>query len=143
MNKAHVNKQKRISVDNENSLITLVQYSKFNMLFTGDAGIVAFNQLKAQLPKDITILKVGHHGAKNVVNKSMIDYLNPKISLISVGTNNYGHPNKNTLQVLHNTDIYRTDINHSIKIEVSPKKYKIYTYDSNKLKYVCDFDSSK
>lgn len=138
LNKAHVNKQKRISVDNENSIVTLVQYNKFNMLFTGDAGVVAFNQLKRQLPKNITVLKVGHHGAKNVVDKPMIDYLNPKISLISVGVNNYGHPNKKTLQVLRGTDIYRTDINHSIKIEVTPNEYKIFTYNSDKLKYVCD-----
>ena len=108
------------------------------MLFTGDAGIVALTQLKPQLPRNITVLKVGHHGAKNVVNKPMIEYLNPKISLISVGENRYGHPNKKTLQVLRNTNIYRTDLNHSIKIEVSPKEYKIYTYDSDKLKYVCD-----
>ena len=138
LNKAHINKQKHISVDNENSIVTLVQYNKFNMLFTGDAGVVAFNQLKRQLPKNITVLKVGHHGAKNVVDKPMIDYLNPKISLISVGVNNYGHPNKKTLQVLRGTDIYRTDINHSIKIEVTPNEYKIFTYNSDKLKYVCD-----
>ena len=138
LNKVHVNKQKRISVDNENSIVTLVQYNKFNMLFTGDAGVVAFNQLKRQLPKNITVLKVGHHGAKNVVDKPMIDYLNPKISLISVGVNNYGHPNKKTLQVLRGTNIYRTDINHSIKIEVTPNEYKIFTYNSDKLKYVCD-----
>ena len=138
LNKAHVNKQKRISVDNENSIVTLVQYNKFNMLFTGDAGVVAFNQLKRQLPKNITVLKVGHHGAKNVVDKPMIDYLNPKISLISVGVNNYGHPNKKTLQVLRGTDIYRTDMNHSIKIEVTPNEYKIFTYNSDMLKYVCD-----
>lgn len=138
LNKAHINKQKNISVDNENSIISIVRYNKFSMLFTGDAGIVALTQLKSQLPRNITVLKVGHHGAKNVVNRPMIEYLNPKISLISVGENRYGHPNKKTLQVLRNTNIYRTDLNHSIKIEVSPKEYKIYTYDSDKLKYVCD-----
>ena len=32
---------------------------------------------------------------------------------------------------------------NSIKIEVTPSEYRIYTYNSDKLKYVCDFCSIK
>lgn len=137
LNKANIKNKKHISFDNENSLISVVKYNNFCMLFTGDSGTIAFNDLKDELPQNITVLKVGHHGAKNVVDNQMINYLNPKISLIPVGINNYGHPNIKTLRVLKNTDIYRTDLHHSIKIEVSKNAYKIYKYDSNRLKYVC------
>lgn len=50
--------------DNESSIITLVKYKDFIMLFMGDAGLISYNTLKNQLPKDVSILKLGHHGAK-------------------------------------------------------------------------------
>ena len=121
--------------DNENSIISLVKFKNFSMLFTGDAGIEAFNKLKTGLPKNITVLKVGHHGAKNVVNSEMVNYLKPKVSIISVGTNLYGHPNSLTLKLLKESKIYRTDRQHAIKIVVNKKDYKIYTYDSYTRKF--------
>ena len=118
--------------DNESSILALVKYNNFSMLFTGDAGVIAFNKLRKELPSNITVLKVGHHGANDVVNDSMVNYLNPKISLISVGPNVYGHPNALTLKYLKNTKIYRTDLQHAIKFIVSKDNYKIQTYSSNK-----------
>ena len=116
--------------DNENSIISVVKYNKFCMLFTGDAGVETFNKIKNDIPSDITVLKVGHHGARGVVNPEMINYLNPKISLISVGQNIYGHPNTVTLKYLQKSKVYRTDRDHSVKIVVSKNNYKIMTYNS-------------
>ena len=116
--------------DNENSIISVVKYNKFCMLFTGDAGVETFNKIKNDIPSDITVLKVGHHGARGVVNPEMINYLNPKISLISVGQNIYGHPNTVTLKYLQKSKVYRTDRDHSVKIVVSENNYKIMTYNS-------------
>ena len=122
--------------DNESSIITLVEYNNFVMLFTGDSGIKTFNDLKSMLPRDITVLKVGHHGALGVTNKNMIKYLNPRISLISVGENKFGHPDAYTLNTLRNTLILRTDINNSVKFVVNSKGYEIYTYNTQKKKYI-------
>ena len=121
--------------DNENSIITLLSYSDFDMLFTGDAGIIAFDKIKKDVPTNIEVLKVGHHGGKNVVNKEMLDKLQNKISIISTGPNNFGHPNRTTLDILKHTEIYRTDLNKSIKIASDGKLYKIYTYNSQTRKY--------
>ena len=41
--------------DNEKSIITLLSYKDFDMLFTGDAGIKAFNKLKKDIPHNIEI----------------------------------------------------------------------------------------
>ena len=123
--------------DNESSIVTLLEYGDFKMLFTGDSGIKTFDNLKSKLPKNITILKVGHHGAFGVVNKEMADYLNPKVSLISVGENKFGHPSIYTLETLKNTRILRTDINNSVKFTVNKQGWKVQTYDSEKRKY-CD-----
>ena len=100
------------------------------MSFIGDAGVETFNKIKNDIPSDITVLKVGHHGARGVVNPEMINYLNPKISLISVGQNIYGHPNTLTLKYLQKSKVYRTDRDHAVKIIVNKENYKILTYDS-------------
>lgn len=122
--------------DNDASIITLIKYGKFSMLFMGDAGINTFEKLKPSLPRNITVLKVGHHGAKNTVNKSMIKHLSPQIALISVGENQFGHPNIMTLKLLELTKILRTDKNNSVKFSVSHNTYNIYTYSPDKKKYI-------
>ncbi len=122
--------------DNESSIVTLLTCGDFTALFTGDAGIGTFEKIKKDIPRNLTLLKVGHHGASGVVNKEMIDYLNPQISLISTGENKFGHPSMYTIETLKNTQILRTDINNSIKLVIKPNNYKIYTYNSLKRKFV-------
>lgn len=118
------------------SIITLVSYKDFDMLFMGDAGIESFNQVKKDIPTDVEVLKVGHHGGPKVVDEEMIKHLNTKVSVISTGINYFGHPNKGSLDILRNTDVYRTDFNHSIKIDTNGKTYKVSTYDPGNKKYV-------
>ena len=105
------------------------------MLFTGDAGIRAFEEIKSGLPENIEVLKVGHHGAKNVVNEEMLTRLKPEVSVISTGLNYFGHPAKGTLDILRNTTIYRTDRNNSIKITSDGNEYKVLTYNRTNHKY--------
>lgn len=121
--------------DNEKSIITLLNFKSFDMLFTGDAGVEAFEQLKNKIPHNIEILKVGHHGASNVVNSDMLNHLDTKVSIISTGPNSFGHPSKGTLDVLRKTDIYRTDRHNSIKITSDGNSYYVYTYNPSKHKY--------
>ena len=122
--------------DNENSIQTLLTYKNFSMLFTGDAGIDTLEEIKCNIPKPITVLKVGHHGANGVINKHLVKDLSPKISLISVGENKFGHPTIYTLEVLKDTRILRTDIHNSIKFVINAKGYKIFTFDSKAKKYI-------
>ena len=120
---------------NGNSIMTLLTYKDFDMLFMGDAGIESFNQVKEFMPKNVEVLKVGHHGGPRVVNDNILKSISPKISLISTGINYFGHPNKGTLDILRNTEILRTDLLHSIKISTDGNFYKIYTYNPQIKKY--------
>lgn len=121
--------------DNEKSIITLLSYKDFDMLFTGDAGTDAFNKLKKDIPHNIEVLKVGHHGGPHVVSSEMLNHLNTKVSVISTGPNAFGHPNKGTLDILRKTDIYRTDRHNSIKIITDGQRYTMYTFNKDKKKY--------
>lgn len=115
--------------DNESSIITLVKYKDFSMLFMGDAGLISYNTLKNQLPKDLSILKLGHHGAKGTIDKNMLEKLNPQYVLISNARNDYNHPHAITLNVLRKSKVLRTDINNSIKVSVGKKGTKIYYFN--------------
>lgn len=120
--------------ENENSVITLFSHKNFDELFMGDAGVEAFRKISKDLPKKIEILKVGHHGAKNVVDSNMIKSINPNYAVISTGLNNYGHPNGVTVDILeqNGVKILRTDRHNSIKIDEVNEKYKVYSYSDGK-----------
>ena len=122
--------------DNEKSVITLLTYKDFDMIFMGDAGIESFNELKKDIPSNVEVLKVGHHGGPNVVNEDMLKSLNSQVSIISTGPNMFGHPNKGTLDILRKTDIYRTDRHNSVKITSNGDAYNVWLYNTVLHKYV-------
>lgn len=117
------------------SIMTLLTYKDFDILFMGDAGIDSFNQVRKNIPHNIEILKIGHHGGPNVVDENMINYLGNEVSLISTGLNYFGHPNKGTLDVLRNTDILRTDLLNSIKVSTDGKNFDVFSYDPSSKQY--------
>ena len=74
------------------------------------------------------VLKTGHHGSRTSSGKSFIDKIKPNYSIISVGENNrYGHPNKDVLDNLEDSKIYRTDQDGSIMFRINKDKLKIET----------------
>ncbi len=101
----------------------------------GDAGLISYNTLKNQLPKDVSILKLGHHGAKGTIDKNMLQELNPKYVLISNAHNDFNHPHVITQNVLRKSKVLRTDINNSIKVSVSKKGTQIYYFDKELKSY--------
>ena len=116
--------------ENDNSLVTYLKYQDYTFLFIGDASKLTEEDVikKYKLPK-IDFLKVGHHGSKTSSSKEFISKINPKYSIISVGRKNkYGHPNKEVLNNLDNSKIYRTDQNGSIMFKIKDNKLEIETY---------------
>ncbi|MCI6712693.1 MAG: hypothetical protein MR439_02435 [Clostridium sp.] len=115
--------------ENDNSSVIYTELNDYKFLFMGDAGIeVEENLIKKYNLKDIDVLKVGHHGSKTSSSKEYIDEINPKYSIISVGKNNrYGHPNKEVIDNLINSKIYRTDKDGSIMFKIKNNKLKIET----------------
>lgn len=109
--------------ENDNSIITYFTYQKYKFLYMGDASITTEdNLLENYNLNNISILKVGHHGSNTSSSKDFISQINPSISLISVGKNNiYHHPNKEVINNLSKSRIYRTNINNMVKLTINSK----------------------
>jgi len=113
---------------NDNSLVFLLDSEGAKALFTGDIGFDVENRL-IENDLDIDILKVAHHGSRYSSGLEFLRKVTPRISLIGVGDNNFGHPHGNTLGRLVSvgSEIYRTDINGLISLDIDDGMVKIET----------------
>ena len=128
-NKLYFLQTREYDNENNNSNVIYTGLVGYKFMFMGDAGI---EKEKDILEKynilDVDVLKVGHHGSKTSSGKEFINEMNPKHSIISVGKNNkYGHPNKEVLNTLSNSKVYRTDQDGSIMFKIKNNKLKIET----------------
>ena len=127
-NKLYFLQTKEYDNENDNSNVIYTDLNGYKFMFMGDAGIEKEKDiiLDKYNISDIDVLKVGHHGSKTSSSKGFINVINPKYSIISVGKNNrYGHPNKEVLENLENSKIYRTDLDGSIMFKIKNNKLKI------------------
>ena len=126
-NKLYFLNNKDYGNENDNSLVIYTELNNHKFLFMGDAGVeVEEDLIKKYNLQDIDVLKVGHHGSKTSSSEEFIDEVNPQFSIISVGKNNrYGHPNKEVLDNLEHSKIYRTDIDGSIMFKVENNRMNI------------------
>ena len=82
---------------------------EFDFLLTGDVEGAGENALLAELEsrriRDVSVLKVAHHGSKNSTLKDILEQLSPALSVISCAKNNrYGHPHGELLERLSEAD---------------------------------------
>ena len=128
-NKLFFLQTKEYNNENDNSNVIYTEINRYKFMFMGDASSSTEKEIldKYNLP-DVDVLKVGHHGSKTSSSNEFINEINPKYSIISVGKNNrYGHPNKEVLDNLEKSKIYRTDKQGSIMFKIINNKLKIET----------------
>ncbi len=130
---------------NLSSIYLRLVFQKTSFLFTGDGYKSNENELVQKeifcqennhylcrvMFLDSDVLKVGHHGSKTSTSEEFVSAVLPEIAVISAGKNNrYGHPHKETLDLLERYDIniLRTDLNGDIKI-ISDGKSLIFSTD--------------
>lgn len=91
---------------NAASMVLVGELEGSHVLFMGDLEAEGEEWLIKNSPerlKDISVLKVGHHGSKTSSGEAFLSLVLPKLSLISCGRNNiYGHPSKEVLERLEN-----------------------------------------
>ncbi len=116
--------------ENDNSNVVYMEYYGYKFLFMGDASMEREKEIIDKYNiNDIDVLKVGHHGSKTSSSVGFINIMKPKYSIISVGKNNkYGHPNKEVLNNLKESKVYRTDRDGSIRFKISNNNMDIKVY---------------
>ncbi|MGI6377551.1 MAG: DNA internalization-related competence protein ComEC/Rec2 [Bacilli bacterium] len=99
------------SPDNEKSAVLYFKHADQNFLIMGDAPIKIEHKICENYSLEIDVLRIGHHGSKTSSSKEFLTVLKPKIAIISVGVNYYGHPHADCLNNLRKAQIpyYRTD----------------------------------
>lgn len=102
------------------SLISLVSFGDFDSILTGDSQIEGLKEALADTFGPIEVFQVPHHGSKYGTDLEILEILKPKLAVISVGKNNYGHPTKFILDLLSEFNIktLRTDQHGDIEIIV-------------------------
>ncbi len=88
---------------NNQSIVQVLTLNGLKFLFLADVE-------KTDYQMNIDVLKAGHHGSNTSYSQEMHEKLTPDIAIISVGENNYyNHPSIEVLNILQDTDYYRTD----------------------------------
>lgn len=95
--------------ENQRSLVMKVIIDGVSFLISGDIGFETEEQLKGNLKADV--LQIPHHGSPTSTGEEFLNKVNPKVGIIQVGQNNYGHPAKRVIDILEKKDImmYRCD----------------------------------
>jgi competence protein ComEC len=103
---------------NNTSIVIRLTYGNNSFMFDGDAEDVSENEMLSKgLNVKADLWKLGHHGSSSSTTQAMLNKVNPKYAIISVGKGNtYGHPTQSTMSKLKakNISVYRTDENGTI-----------------------------
>ncbi len=105
---------------NSFAVVGKLAYGNFDMLLTGDADkAVDPAMLSLGVLTPVEVLKVPHHGSKTGMTKEWLEAVKSQLAVISDGKNNrYGHPAKETLDLLKDEgiEIKRTDMDGTVEI---------------------------
>ncbi len=110
---------------NNSSAIFLLNILGDKYFFSGDASaaeetenhlkfeetdfVLSLSQSERQRLSGVDVYLVAHHGSEYSSSKLMLDLINPKFAVVSVGKNNFGHPNENIISRLKSLDALKSD----------------------------------
>ena len=99
--------------NNDDSVVTYLEYKDVNFMFTGDIEAEAEKDMVAQnLVIDVDFMSVPHHGSKGSSTEAFLAKAKPEYAIVSVGADNsYGHPSADALNRYNaiGSKVYRTD----------------------------------
>ena len=116
---------------NDSSLVFKMEFAGMSALMTGDIGFGAESYLVGRDEQDLRadILKVPHHGSKNSTGAAFLASVRPRLAVIEVGENRYGHPAPAALERLEaaGAAFLRTDLAGTVSILPRDGVLRIFT----------------
>jgi len=113
---------------NENSLVMMLDIQGTKSFFTGDTSLKILEKLGKEYNLRADILKIPHHGSKYSFDEKLLGQIEPRVAVIEVGKNSYGHPASQVLEVFQTIRdrLYRTDQDGSLKVSLDNGKVTIF-----------------
>ncbi len=115
---------------NNASLVLKLEYGNTKILLTGDIEKAA-EEMLVEVKNDLSslFLKVPHHGSSTSTGPALLEAVNPAVAVISVGSNNFGHPSQAVIERLEKAGckIYRTDRCGAVRLVSDGRTVKVYT----------------
>ena len=98
--------------ENDMCVALLVEYGSFKFFVAGDlSGVNSsyYHDIETSISAeagDVDVYRVDHHGSSSNTNANLVANLSPEVSVISCGTNSYGHPTQTIIDRLVAADSY-------------------------------------
>jgi competence protein ComEC len=110
---------------NSRSLVAVARWRRFGLLLTGDAE----GELAPVEPGPVDVLKVAHHGSADPGLGALLRRATPRLAVISVGDNPFGHPAPEALAELEEAgvEVLRTDHDGDVTLEVRDGRFEVDT----------------
>ena len=114
--------------ENDNSIVLLLRYGDYSILFTGDVTSEREEMLTERVAEcgveHVSLLKAAHHGSRYSTSSDFLQSIRPKAAVISCAAkNSYGHPHSETLERLDasGTKVYRVDESGAVTAWIDEK----------------------
>jgi competence protein ComEC len=120
---------------NNNSVVIMLHYGEYKILFTGDIEDTAVGDLLARdagLGADL--LQIPHHGGYLALMPQLLEAVDPYAAVIQVGTNSFGHPHSEIIQALQiaGVQIFRNDHHGAVTVTINSRGMEIQTTEENR-----------
>ena len=119
-----IHSTKDFTDNNDDSIVTYLDYNNAEFLFTGDIEATAEKDMLLEgLVPNVDFMTVPHHGSKGSSTAEFLAKADPENAIVSVGNNSYGHPTADALNRYSaiGANIYRTDKLGDIVIKTDGK----------------------
>jgi competence protein ComEC len=117
---------------NNDSLVVELTYGKHKVLLTGDAERPVEDELlQSGSLRNVTLLKVGHHGSRTSSSEDFLAQVAPRVAFISDGyMNQFHHPHPQVLKRLvdHHAAVFRTDVDGMLTFVTDGDRYSVSVY---------------
>ncbi|MGC8905638.1 ComEC/Rec2 family competence protein [Thermus sp.] len=101
--------------DNKDGLVLLLDFGKARALLLADVP----EEVERALPVGpVEVLKVSHHGSRTGTSEALLDRARPRVALLGVGGNPFGHPHPEVLERLQarGVQVARTDRMGAVRV---------------------------
>lgn len=110
----------RVDINNASLVLKVTithpqQNRSTSVILGADAEIASWQQILLEHGRELgaDLLKISHHGSQYGSDPDVLAAIRPQDSVVSVGSNAYGHPNSQTLELIqaHTSGrVFRTDV---------------------------------